>query len=91
MRALMLLALIAVVVLVVTRLPSGWRARLPSPGERSSDELVKDPVCQTYVLMSRAIRSESMIHAPHCTSRAATIDLPDPIPPVSPTLSIGGW
>jgi YHS domain-containing protein len=59
MRALMLLALIAVVVLVVTRLPAAWRARLPSPGERTRDELVKDPVCQTYVLMSRAIRSEA--------------------------------
>jgi YHS domain-containing protein len=59
MRALMLLALIAVIVLVATRLPAAWRARLPSPGGRTSDELVKDPVCQTYVLMSRAIRSEA--------------------------------
>jgi len=59
MRALMLLVLIAVVALMVTRLPAAWRARLPSPGERARDELVKDPVCQTYVLMSRAIRSEA--------------------------------
>jgi YHS domain-containing protein len=59
MRALMLLVLIAVVALVVARLPAAWRARLPSPGERTRDELVKDPVCQTYVLMSRAIRSEA--------------------------------
>jgi len=59
MRALMLLALIAVVVLVVTRLPAAWRARLPSPTNRTHDELVKDPMCQTYVLMSRAIRSEA--------------------------------
>ena len=51
MRALMLLALIAVVVIVVTR--------LPAPTNRTHDELVKDPVCQTYVLMSRAIRSEA--------------------------------
>lgn len=58
MRALMLLALIAVIALVATRLPAAWRARLPSP-ERTSDKLVKDPVCQTYVLMSRAIRSEA--------------------------------
>ena len=59
MRALMLLALIAVVVLVVTRLPTAWRARLQSRDEGTRDELVKDPVCQTYVLMSRAIRSEA--------------------------------
>ena len=59
MRALLLLALIAVVVIVVTRLPAAWRARLPPLSPRPRDELVKDPVCQTYVLMSRAIRSEA--------------------------------
>jgi YHS domain-containing protein len=59
MRALVLLALIAVIILLVTRLPAAWRARGPAPGERSRDELVKDPVCQTYVVMSRAIRSEA--------------------------------
>lgn len=59
MRALLLLALIAVVVIVVTRLSAAWRARRPSRSERPHDELVKDPVCQTYVLMSRAIRSEA--------------------------------
>jgi YHS domain-containing protein len=59
MRALLLLALIAVVVLVLTRLPAAWRSRLPSAGSRPPDELVKDPVCQTYVVMSRAIRSEA--------------------------------
>ena len=58
MRALILLALIAVIVLVVTRLPAVWRARRPLP-ERAPDELVKDPICQTYVVMSRAIRSEA--------------------------------
>lgn len=59
MRALLLLALIAVVVLLVTRLPAAWRARPSSPAPRARDELVKDPVCQTYVLVSRAIRSEA--------------------------------
>ncbi|MEX2224467.1 MAG: hypothetical protein WEG40_22010 [Candidatus Rokuibacteriota bacterium] len=59
MRALLLLALIAVVLLVLTRLPAAWRARLPSTRRRAPDELVKDPVCQTYVVMSRAIRSEA--------------------------------
>jgi YHS domain-containing protein len=59
MRALLLLVLVVVVVLVVSRLPVAWRARLPSRGERPPDELVKDPVCQTYIVMSRAIRSEA--------------------------------
>jgi YHS domain-containing protein len=57
MRALLLLALLALVVIVLSRLPAAWRSRLP-PAAPSRDELVKDPVCQTYVLMSRAIRSE---------------------------------
>lgn len=30
-----------------------------SDGTSARDELVKDPVCQTYVVMSRAIRSEA--------------------------------
>ena len=58
MRALLLLAFLALVVIVLSRLPAAWRSRLPRAAPRS-DELVKDPVCQTYVLMSRAIRSEA--------------------------------
>ena len=59
MRVLLLLALVAVVVLVLIRLPGAWRSRLPPAGPHPRDELVKDPVCQTYVVMSRAIRSEA--------------------------------
>lgn len=58
MRALLLLALLAVVVFALSRLSAAWRSRLPPPTPRS-DELVKDPVCHTYVLMSRAVRSEA--------------------------------
>ena len=59
MRALLLLALIAVVVFAVVRLSGAWRSRLPAAASHARDELVKDPVCQTYVVMSRAIRSEA--------------------------------
>ena len=59
MRPLLVLALIAVAVLIFTRLPAVWRARPPAATPRTRDELVKDPVCQTYVVMSRAIRSEA--------------------------------
>jgi YHS domain-containing protein len=57
MRALLLLAFLAVAVIVLSRLPAMWRSRRP-PAAPRRDELVKDPVCQTYVVMSRAIRSE---------------------------------
>ncbi len=58
MRALLILGCLLLVVMVLSRLPSALRVRLPSTPPRR-DELVKDPVCQTYVLMSRAIREEA--------------------------------
>ena len=58
MRALLILACLLLVVMALSRLPSTLRARRPSAPPRR-DELVKDPVCQTYVLMSRAIREEA--------------------------------
>jgi YHS domain-containing protein len=58
MRALLLLLVLAVVIVLLTRLSATWRSRLPSARPHVQDELVKDPVCQTYVVMSRAIRTE---------------------------------
>jgi YHS domain-containing protein len=57
MRALLILACLLLIVMALMRLPSVFRSRLPSTPSRR-DELVKDPVCQTYVLMSRAVREE---------------------------------
>lgn len=58
MRTLLLAALVVVVVFLLTRLPAAWRSRPPAARPHTQDELVKDPVCQTYVVMSRAIRTE---------------------------------
>jgi hypothetical protein len=48
------------VALVVLLLP--WLRRRPAPADRAiptpTDELVKDPVCQTYVARSRAVRRQ---------------------------------
>ena len=62
MRGLLLLA--AIMVLAVTLWPLVRsaverlvRARLDDT--RTRDELVKDPVCGTYIVRSRAIRDES--------------------------------
>jgi YHS domain-containing protein len=54
-----LVALAFLVLLLVALLPAirgAWRR--PRPLRRRSDELVKDPVCQTYVVQSRAVRLE---------------------------------
>ena len=48
------------------------KLRVPAPGRGRSerrDELVKDPVCQTYVVMSRAIRSDAGGTTVHFCSR----------------------
>ncbi len=58
MRGLLLLAIAAFVVVVLRPLLRGWRRDLPAGGGGRRDELVKDPVCQTYVVMSRAVRRE---------------------------------
>jgi YHS domain-containing protein len=59
MRALLILAVLVLVAVVLARLPAAvWRSKLPSSPPRR-DELVKDPVCHTYVLMSRAVRGEA--------------------------------
>jgi YHS domain-containing protein len=58
MRALLIVACLLLIVMALLRLPAALRAR-PSSGPPRRDELVKDPVCQTYVLMSRAIREEA--------------------------------
>ena len=55
MRALQFLAwLVALGMLIVP-----WLRRAPLPSGRSmrapTDELVKDPICQTYVVRSRAV------------------------------------
>ena len=58
MRALFFLVLaVLVVVMLLPRVAAWGRGQFGHRLERR-DELVKDPVCQTYVVMSRALRSE---------------------------------
>jgi hypothetical protein len=56
MRLLPILLLLVMVVVLL--LPLVGRIRLSVPRARPTlpDELVKDPVCQTYIVKSRAIR-----------------------------------
>jgi len=65
------LLLAAALLVLVALMPAlrRWSRRLaPGPPSRR-DELVKDPVCQTYVVMSRAITSEADGVTVHFCSR----------------------
>lgn len=74
MRGLLVLALAVFVLVAVMPLLRGWRLRVnPAPG---GNELVKDPVCQTYIVRSRAVRrgdGESAVYfcSPECAERYA--------------------
>jgi hypothetical protein len=50
--------LLVLVIAAVLLLPLLRRIKLPAPAARRTlpDELVKDPVCQTYIVKSRAVR-----------------------------------
>ena len=63
--------------------PSG--RRISGPNASTSAASAGVPGSTT----SRAIASASTMTAPRSTSIRATVDLPDPIPPVSPTMSTG--
>ena len=55
-RALSLLVWALVVLSIVVPLLRSRRAASPVDEGTPRDELVKDPVCQTYVVRSRAVR-----------------------------------
>ena len=57
MRLLPVLLFLVIAVVVLYRMLRGLRLPAPRPPRRAiPDELVKDPVCQTYIVKSRAIR-----------------------------------
>lgn len=71
-RVVLLLALVVLVVFVVLpmlRRPLARGSRRPLT---TTDELVKDPVCQTYVVRSRAVRGRGDDGAPYfCSEECA--------------------
>jgi hypothetical protein len=69
----LLLLIVAVVLLV----PLVTRIRLSAPRARPTlpDELVKDPVCQTYIVKSRAIRRTDAGRIRYfCSEQCARLD-----------------
>lgn len=75
MRLLPILLFVAVAVVLL--LPLLRRARLRArPVPRSiGDELVKDPVCQTYIVKSRAVRRTEAGQVRYfCSEQCARLD-----------------
>ena len=58
MRALPYAAALVLVMIMVAPMLSAWRRVAPPARRTRRDELVKDPVCQTYVVLSRAVTTE---------------------------------
>jgi YHS domain-containing protein len=69
MRGLLYLALLVFLLVIASRLLQAWRRDVRVPRAATRDELVKDPVCQTYILLSRSITSEVNGVVTHFCSR----------------------
>jgi YHS domain-containing protein len=58
MRGLLLVGAILLAVVLLWPLLRGLPRGLPPAGGTRRNELVKDPVCQTYVVLARAVRRQ---------------------------------
>jgi hypothetical protein len=58
MRVLQLLALLALLAAVLWPLVRGWSRGFASEDSNPRDELVKDPMCESYVVRSKAVRRQ---------------------------------
>jgi len=71
-RVVLLLVVAIVVLTVVLPLLRRPALRTGRPPAILTDELVKDPVCQTYVVRSRAVRGRGGDSAPYfCSEECA--------------------
>jgi YHS domain-containing protein len=68
-RGLLYFAILVLALVALRPVLRRWAQRLPSRGPVRRDELVKDPVCQTYVLLSRAVKTEAEGVVTHFCSR----------------------
>ena len=75
MRLLPILLLLIVVVVFLLPLVSRRRLSPPRPRPTPPDELVKDPVCQTYIVKSRAVRRTEAGQVRYfCSEQCARLD-----------------
>ena len=69
MRGLLYAVVLVLFVVVVSRLLNTWRRSVEPTQRNRRHELVKDPVCQTYVVLSRAVTAEVDGTVTHFCSR----------------------
>ena len=69
MRGLLYLAILVLAMIIAAPVLRAWRRGALAGRRTQHDELVKDPVCQTYVLMSRAVTTEADGVLTHFCSR----------------------
>ena len=69
MRGFFFAAVLLLAVIVVSRILNAWRRGVAPARRTQRDELVKDPVCQTYVVLSRAVTAEMDGTVTHFCSR----------------------
>jgi YHS domain-containing protein len=58
MRWIVFVAILVILIVAMTPSLRARGTRGPRPAASPRDELVKDPVCQTYVVRSRALTAE---------------------------------
>ena len=69
MRGLLYAVVLVLAVVVVSRMLNAWKRNVEPRRASPRDELVKDPVCQTYVVLSRAVTAEVNGTVTHFCSR----------------------
>ena len=75
MRLLPIILWVAVAIVLLLPLLRRALAKVPRPPRSLPDELVKDPVCQTYVVKSRAIRRGEADQVRYfCSEECARLD-----------------
>lgn len=69
MRGLLYAVVLVFVIILVSRAMNTWRRGAAAAPRTQHDKLVKDPVCNTYVVLSRAVTEEVGGTVAHFCSR----------------------
>jgi len=68
-RGLLYVVILVFAIIMVSRMVNGWRRGAVPTRRTQHDKLVKDPVCNTYIVLSRAVTEEVNGAVAHFCSR----------------------